>query len=161
MERVASGGIISGFASAEGLVCKFTGPGTVFIQTRNAVGCRLGYPLYPSFADHFRRKPLLRTCRATQPPRLSGSVDSHLMIVARNGCASREGLPVWCGLGLAAVEVNLILSVYFATFYQRCSNCYLIIRFLWRASMSVLTYLPCVDVIFTGEKSWIADFDHS
>lgn len=36
MERVASGGIISGFASAEGLVCKFTGPGTVFIQTRNA-----------------------------------------------------------------------------------------------------------------------------
>lgn len=37
MERVASGGIISGFASSEGLVCKFTGPGTVFIQTRNAV----------------------------------------------------------------------------------------------------------------------------
>ena len=37
MERVASGGIISGFASAEGLVCKFSGPGTVFIQTRNAV----------------------------------------------------------------------------------------------------------------------------
>lgn len=36
MERIASGGIISGFASAEGLVCKFTGPGTVFIQTRNA-----------------------------------------------------------------------------------------------------------------------------
>lgn len=35
MERVASGGIISGFASAEGLVCKFTGPGTVYIQTRN------------------------------------------------------------------------------------------------------------------------------
>lgn len=37
LERVASGGIISGLASAEGLVCKFTGPGTVFIQTRNAV----------------------------------------------------------------------------------------------------------------------------
>ena len=37
MERVASGGLISGFASSEGLVCKFTGPGTVFIQTRNAV----------------------------------------------------------------------------------------------------------------------------
>ncbi|KAF6832837.1 Uncharacterized protein CPLU01_05926 [Colletotrichum plurivorum] len=36
MERVASGGIISGVASGEGLVCKFTGPGTVFIQTRNA-----------------------------------------------------------------------------------------------------------------------------
>ncbi|KAH9892317.1 duf124 domain-containing protein [Xylariomycetidae sp. FL2044] len=35
MERVASGGIIGGFASGEGLVCKFTGPGTVFIQTRN------------------------------------------------------------------------------------------------------------------------------
>ncbi|OAA33506.1 DUF124 domain-containing protein [Moelleriella libera RCEF 2490] len=35
LERVASGGIISNIASAEGLVCKFTGPGTVFIQTRN------------------------------------------------------------------------------------------------------------------------------
>jgi uncharacterized protein (AIM24 family) len=38
LERVASGGIISNMASAEGLVCKFTGPGTVFIQTRNPVG---------------------------------------------------------------------------------------------------------------------------
>ena len=37
LERVASGGIISSLASAEGLVCKFTGPGTVFLQTRNAV----------------------------------------------------------------------------------------------------------------------------
>src|SRR3954453_12135334 len=37
LESVASGGLISGFASREGLVCKFTGPGTVFIQTRNAV----------------------------------------------------------------------------------------------------------------------------
>jgi uncharacterized protein (AIM24 family) len=37
LERVASGGIISGIASGEGLVCKFTGPGTVFMQTRNAV----------------------------------------------------------------------------------------------------------------------------
>ena len=37
LERVASGGLISGFASAEGLVCKFTGPGTVYMQTRNAV----------------------------------------------------------------------------------------------------------------------------
>ncbi|CAI4215147.1 unnamed protein product [Parascedosporium putredinis] len=36
LERVASGGIMSGYASAEGLVCKFTGPGTVYIQTRNA-----------------------------------------------------------------------------------------------------------------------------
>ncbi|TPX15745.1 uncharacterized protein E0L32_000079 [Thyridium curvatum] len=36
LERVASGGIISGLASGEGLVCKFTGPGTVFLQTRNA-----------------------------------------------------------------------------------------------------------------------------
>lgn len=40
LERVSSGGLISGMASGEGLVCKFTGPGTVFIQTRNAV-CRL------------------------------------------------------------------------------------------------------------------------
>lgn len=37
MERVASGGIISGLASGEGLVCKFTGPGTVFLQSRNPV----------------------------------------------------------------------------------------------------------------------------
>lgn len=37
MERVTSGGIMAGFASGEGLVCKFTGPGTVYIQTRNAV----------------------------------------------------------------------------------------------------------------------------
>ncbi|KAM5372035.1 hypothetical protein ACJZ2D_007791 [Fusarium nematophilum] len=36
MERVASGGIISGIASAEGLVCKFTGPGTIYMQTRNS-----------------------------------------------------------------------------------------------------------------------------
>lgn len=35
IERVASGGIISGLASGEGLVCKFTGPGSVFLQTRN------------------------------------------------------------------------------------------------------------------------------
>ncbi|KAI9850346.1 MAG: hypothetical protein M1838_005793 [Thelocarpon superellum] len=35
LERVASGGIISNMSSGEGLVCKFTGPGTVFIQTRN------------------------------------------------------------------------------------------------------------------------------
>ncbi|KAI5811740.1 tryptophan RNA-binding attenuator protein-like domain-containing protein [Peziza echinospora] len=35
IERVASGGIISSMTAAEGLVCKFTGPGTVFIQTRN------------------------------------------------------------------------------------------------------------------------------
>ncbi|KAG5916652.1 hypothetical protein E4U42_007567 [Claviceps africana] len=35
LERVASGGIISNLASAEGLVCKFTGPGTVLLQTRN------------------------------------------------------------------------------------------------------------------------------
>jgi len=36
LERVASGGLISGISSAEGLVCKFTGPGSVFMQTRNA-----------------------------------------------------------------------------------------------------------------------------
>lgn len=36
MERVASGGIISNMTAGEGLVCKFTGPGTVFMQTRNA-----------------------------------------------------------------------------------------------------------------------------
>jgi len=58
LERVASGGIISGISSGEGLVCKFTGkiysipnsgacspfcvgPGTVFMQTRNAAAFAL------------------------------------------------------------------------------------------------------------------------
>jgi uncharacterized protein (AIM24 family) len=36
LERVASGGIVSNVMAGEGLVCKFTGPGTVFMQTRNA-----------------------------------------------------------------------------------------------------------------------------
>lgn len=35
MWRAASGGIISGFSSGEGLACKFRGPGTVYLQTRN------------------------------------------------------------------------------------------------------------------------------
>lgn len=35
LERVASGGIVSNFSSGEGLVCRFTGPGSVFLQTRN------------------------------------------------------------------------------------------------------------------------------
>lgn len=35
LERAASGGIISDRSSGEGLVCKFTGPGTIFMQTRN------------------------------------------------------------------------------------------------------------------------------
>jgi uncharacterized protein (AIM24 family) len=37
LQRVASGGLISGYSAREGLVCKFTGPGTVFLQTRNPV----------------------------------------------------------------------------------------------------------------------------
>ncbi|KAI9172509.1 hypothetical protein HJFPF1_02011 [Paramyrothecium foliicola] len=51
MERVASGGIISGLASNEGLVCKFTGPGTVFIQTRNpkAFGAFMSGQQYKEF----------------------------------------------------------------------------------------------------------------
>lgn len=35
LERVASGGLISSMSAAEGVVCRFTGPGTVFIQTRS------------------------------------------------------------------------------------------------------------------------------
>ena len=35
MERVASGGIFSNLAAGEGLVCRFTGPGSVYLQTRN------------------------------------------------------------------------------------------------------------------------------
>ncbi|GAB7349955.1 hypothetical protein MBLNU459_g0649t2 [Dothideomycetes sp. NU459] len=37
LERIASGGIVSTFSAGEGLVCKFTGPGTIFFQTRNPV----------------------------------------------------------------------------------------------------------------------------
>lgn len=79
MERVASGGIISGLAAGEGLVCKFTGPGTVFIQTRNAVG----FPFQPiqttihplAVTDKFFacRKPFPGSCLATQSrPRCRG-----------------------------------------------------------------------------------------
>lgn len=35
IERMASGGVISSFSSGEGLGCRFTGPGTVYLQTRN------------------------------------------------------------------------------------------------------------------------------
>ncbi|KAJ5475516.1 hypothetical protein N7539_007803 [Penicillium diatomitis] len=35
IERAAAGGIISGLSSGEGLACRFEGPGTVYIQTRN------------------------------------------------------------------------------------------------------------------------------
>lgn len=75
MERVASGGIISGFASAEGLVCKFTGPGTVFIQTRNAVSRLIQFyhcwAMY-IYTDLVRRKLSPDIFRA--PPSLSLSL---------------------------------------------------------------------------------------
>ncbi|KAL2835082.1 tryptophan RNA-binding attenuator protein-like domain-containing protein [Aspergillus cavernicola] len=35
LERVASGGIISNMSAGEGLACRFVGPGTVYLQTRN------------------------------------------------------------------------------------------------------------------------------
>ncbi|RKF58447.1 Uncharacterized protein OnM2_067050 [Erysiphe neolycopersici] len=35
LERVSSGGIISNLSSGEGLVCTFTGPGTVFLRSRS------------------------------------------------------------------------------------------------------------------------------
>ncbi|KAL4810155.1 tryptophan RNA-binding attenuator protein-like domain-containing protein [Aspergillus unguis] len=38
LERVASGGIISNLSASEGLACRFTGPGTVYMQTRNIAG---------------------------------------------------------------------------------------------------------------------------
>ncbi len=36
IEKASAKGWISSFTSGEGLICRFTGPGTVFIQTRNA-----------------------------------------------------------------------------------------------------------------------------
>lgn len=35
IERVASGGIMSNFSAGEGLACRFSGPGTIYLQTRN------------------------------------------------------------------------------------------------------------------------------
>ncbi|KAF9518277.1 hypothetical protein BS47DRAFT_331991 [Hydnum rufescens UP504] len=35
IERIGAGGLISGLHTGEGFVCRFTGPGTVYIQTRN------------------------------------------------------------------------------------------------------------------------------
>ncbi|PHH86227.1 hypothetical protein CDD83_10541 [Cordyceps sp. RAO-2017] len=35
IERVSSGSLMSAFVSGEGFVCRFTGPGTVLLQTRN------------------------------------------------------------------------------------------------------------------------------
>ncbi|KZN87260.1 Uncharacterized protein EN45_058180 [Penicillium chrysogenum] len=35
IERPASGGLLSSFSSGEGLACRFKGPGTVYLQTRN------------------------------------------------------------------------------------------------------------------------------
>lgn len=37
MERIntSGGGLFSGSATGEGLVCRFTGPGDIYIQTRN------------------------------------------------------------------------------------------------------------------------------
>jgi len=37
LQRAATRGYLSGLVAAEGLVCKFTGPATVFFQTRNPV----------------------------------------------------------------------------------------------------------------------------
>jgi hypothetical protein len=62
MERVASGGIIAGLASGEGLVCKFTGPGTVFLQTRNAVSTRSILPLRPLTLPFLARSVILEAC---------------------------------------------------------------------------------------------------
>lgn len=61
MERVASGGIISGMASAEGLVCKFTGPGTIYMQTRNSVSAHLHRRLRGLVTNRHCRGRLLPT----------------------------------------------------------------------------------------------------
>ena len=38
IEKASSGGFLSSLKSGEGLVCRFKGPGTVLIQTRNPEG---------------------------------------------------------------------------------------------------------------------------
>ncbi|RKF80184.1 DUF124 domain protein [Golovinomyces cichoracearum] len=55
LERVSSGGIVSSLSSGEGLVCKFTGPGTIFLQTRNPV-CQIKKPKNENLADFIRAR---------------------------------------------------------------------------------------------------------
>lgn len=69
LERVASGGIISGLSSGEGLVCKFTGPGTVFLQTRNPVCLILPNYHVSGLADIRYSKLLRNGCRDMLLPR--------------------------------------------------------------------------------------------
>ena len=91
MERVTSGGIISGFASGEGLVCKFTGPGTIFIQTRNAVS--LSQPVRrfkvdPGTSDHLRPTCLGSRTRASCPREensLTRGWDTHILMIRCEG----------------------------------------------------------------------------
>lgn len=40
MEKASKKGWISSFTSGEGLVCRFKGPGKIFIQTRNPDGMK-------------------------------------------------------------------------------------------------------------------------
>jgi len=35
MERIQAGGLMSAIKTDEGMVCRFTGPGRIYIQTRN------------------------------------------------------------------------------------------------------------------------------
>lgn len=113
MERVASGGIISGFASGEGLVCKFTGPGTVFIQTRNAVSNQsreLSKPFQLLTASY--RKLLLRTCLVIQPMRLDSVGADRLPMYY----TSLHFTEILCGVSLeVAGGEKLTLLLYFVT----------------------------------------------
>lgn len=77
LERVASGGIISGFASGEGLVCKFTGPGTIYLQTRNPVGC-----LQEVMATQIVGLTLLTEIFQCIPPVESGSIVKYMSSIA-------------------------------------------------------------------------------
>ncbi|KAF8846617.1 DUF124 domain-containing protein [Acephala macrosclerotiorum] len=56
LQRAASRGLISGLAAGEGLVCKFTGPGTVLFQTRNPAGF---YHWIASTKDRFNPNALV------------------------------------------------------------------------------------------------------
>jgi uncharacterized protein (AIM24 family) len=47
----AGGGIISGMHAGEGLVCRFTGPGTVFIQVNKKQIDLIGYKFFFLFSD--------------------------------------------------------------------------------------------------------------
>ncbi len=123
LERVASGGIVSGLASGEGLVCKFTGPGTVFLQTRNPVSGNIALILMLLMLIIVGR---FRSVVAGQPDnglnetlmvalRLSqyvGFLDVYLKVIILESARSAPKMPIlYLNLSCALSSCSILLSV--------------------------------------------------